>query len=241
MTGVVWHDIECGSYRADLPLWLGLAAQRRGPVLDVGAGTGRVTLPLARAGHEVVALDRDPALLAELRRRADGLPVSTVTADARSFSLDRGSARFALVLVPMQTIQLLGGPDGRGAFLRCAQRHLTPDGVVAIAIAVRFDEFELSDGEPGPLPDIQERDGVVYSSLPTAVRREGAVVVLERRREQVDPRGSRDVTADRIALDVVSVRQLAREGAAAGLRSLGVHAIAPTAEHVGSQVVILGG
>jgi hypothetical protein len=53
-TEVVWHDLECGAYRADLPLWRELAARARfgSPILDVGAGTGRVALDLARAGHE---------------------------------------------------------------------------------------------------------------------------------------------------------------------------------------------
>ena len=52
---VIWHDVECGAYEADLPLWRELASGR---VLDVGAGTGRVALDLARAGHPVTALDR---------------------------------------------------------------------------------------------------------------------------------------------------------------------------------------
>ena len=37
---VVWHDLECGGYDADLPLWRELAADADGPVLDLGAGTG---------------------------------------------------------------------------------------------------------------------------------------------------------------------------------------------------------
>ena len=41
---VVWHDVECGGYDADLTLWQELAREAGGPVLDVGAGTGRVAL-----------------------------------------------------------------------------------------------------------------------------------------------------------------------------------------------------
>ena len=71
-------------YTADLPLWHELAAAAPGPVLDVGAGTGRVALHLARAGLEVTALDIDAELLAELERRAatPGCDVETVVADA---------------------------------------------------------------------------------------------------------------------------------------------------------------
>ena len=106
----IWHDLECGSYAADLPLWRALADRTGGPVLDVGAGTGRVALDLARRGHEVIALDCDEGLLEALGPRAEGLPVRTLAADARDFALD---APVRLCIVPMQTIQLLGGRRGR--------------------------------------------------------------------------------------------------------------------------------
>src|SRR3954454_11683647 len=106
----LWHDLECGDYREDLPLWRSLSARTGGPVLDVGAGTGRVTLDLASRGLAVLALDVEAALLAALVHRAAGLPVETVVDDARSFAVAR---RFSLVVVPMQTLQLLGGPRGR--------------------------------------------------------------------------------------------------------------------------------
>ena len=109
MSTVIWHDLECGSYTEDLPLWRAFADECGGPILEVGAGTGRVALELARGGHEVTALDLDGELLAALEQRGAGLDVRTTRADARAFELDGG---FALCLVPMQTIQLLGGPPG---------------------------------------------------------------------------------------------------------------------------------
>ena len=84
---VVWHDLECGVYAEDLPLWRELAGD--GPVLDLGCGTGRVTLDLAARGIPVVGLDHDPVLLAALSARAEKLPVETVCADARAFDLGR--------------------------------------------------------------------------------------------------------------------------------------------------------
>lgn len=236
---VLWHELECGSYTADLALWRELAARHDGPILDIGAGTGRVTLDLVGRGHEVVALDHDPALLAELGRRAGerALSVPTVCADARAFAV---AARFALCLVPMQTIQLLGGPDGRARFLACARAHLRPGGLLAAAIVEQVECYEEQEGAPGPLPDVLERDGTVYFSQPTAVRRRPEAFVLERRRERVGPRGEREVHADVIRLDRVSAARLTGEGRSAGLRAAGTRWIDATDEHVGGRVVMLG-
>ncbi len=248
MSEVIWHDIECGSYRQDLALWLALADQYAGagaPVLDVGAGTGRVSLALARAGHGVVALDQSRALLAELARRARGLPIETVCADARTFTLP--GRHFPLIAVPMQTLQLLGGNEGQSAFLARARRHLQAGGAIAVAIVAledleEFEEFEEFDGEQAgglPLPDIAELDGCAYFSQPTAVRRQDGSVVLERLREVVDAHGARRSSVDRTRLDLTSPEQLAELAVNAGLRLREVRRIDPTDAHVGSEVVIL--
>lgn len=246
-TAVIWHDVECGSYVEDLPLWRSLAAEYGDPVLDVGAGTGRIALDLAAAGYQVTALDRDPELLNALRSRLGRNPelfretsqtaVRTVVADAREFEL--GEQRFPLVIVPMQTIQLLGGADGRVKFLRCAHRHLTPEGVVAAAISEVLELYEVLDDLAAPLPDIRELDGVVYSSQPIAVRAQDGGFVLERRRETVAPAGERTVEQDLIRLDGLTVRELEREGRAAGFTPAGRASVPATSDYSGSEVVIL--
>jgi SAM-dependent methyltransferase len=244
MSTVVWHDVECGSYVEDLPLWRSLAASYGDPVLDVGAGTGRVALDLAQAGFRVTALDRDPELLAALSGRNFSMEavssrgfVTTVVADARDFDL--GERRFPLVIVPMQTIQLLGGPEGRAAFLRCARQHLVPGGALAVAIAEVLDLYEVVDGMPMPLPDVREVDGIVYSSQPTAVRADRGGFVLERRREIVSLAGDMTVEENVIRLDRLPARAPAREGVAAGFERGGRAHVPPTEDYSGSEVVVL--
>ena len=236
-TEVIWHDIECGGYCEDLPLWRDLAREHGDPILEVGAGTGRVSMDLARCGHAVTALDRDEELLAALADRAAGMTLETVLADARSFTVNR---RFALCLVPMQAIQLLGGVEGRAAFLRCARAHLSPGGVLAAALTDVVDTYEVTAGGPAPLPDVRELDGVIYASRPTAVRRQRDRFVIERVREIIATDGARVVKENRIALQRLGASDLEREGRAAGFRKLSREHIPATADYVGSQVVVLG-
>ena len=247
MSAVVWHDVECGSYVEDLPLWRSLTAEYGEPVLDVGAGTGRVTLDLARFGYRVTALDRDPSLIAALEERLgrnfsrDAVSsqgaVTTAVADARDFDL--GDARFPLVIVPMQTIQLLGGIEGRVQFLECARRHMRPGGALAVAIAEVLDLYEVVDDMAMPLPDMREEDGYVYSSQPLAVRADAAGFVLERRRETVSPSGDRTVEDNVIRLDRLTSRGLEREGEAVGFTRGGRAHVPATEDYSGSEVVIL--
>jgi SAM-dependent methyltransferase len=245
---VIWHDIECSGYSIDLPLWRRLASRHPGSLLEIGAGTGRVALDLAARGHAVVALDRDRALLGELARRAALLErrgnklgqVVTVQADARRFDLCHG---FGLIIVPMQTIQLLDGAGGRAEFLACASRHLQPGGTLAIALTEHFDLYDSdavrSDSLSLPPPDVLEVSGTVYRSQSTAVRLEGESVVLERRRERLGPDRSRLVQRDRLRLDMLSPERLELEARRVGLRPGAPVDIPPTRDHVGSAMVRL--
>ena len=230
---VVWHDVECGGYRADLPLWRELAAAEAGPVLDVGAGTGRVAVGLARAGHDVTALDREPELLYELSRRASGLPVDTVVADASDFSLPR---RFGLVIVPMQTVQLL---PSRTRFLAAAGAHLLPGGLLAAAITGALADFGELEDELLPEPDVGAAAGWRFESQPTAVRALRAATRIERVRRAIAPDGRVTEEDDAIELAHLTVAQLEAEGRAAGFVPEPARQIGATAEHVGAEVVLL--
>ena len=231
---VVWHDIECGGYDADLPLWRELAAAQGGPVLDIGAGTGRVAIDLARAGFAVTALDREPELLAALAARAAGLDVRTVAADAAGFAL---GAAFPLIIVPMQTVQLL--PERTG-FLAAAAAHLAPGGLLAIAITAAIEDFDGRE-EQLPAPDVGRVGAYRFASQPTAVRALPAATRIERVRRTFSPDGAVAQEDDAIELAHVTVGSLEEEGRAAGLAPEPARAIAPTPEHVGSEVVLLRG
>jgi SAM-dependent methyltransferase len=238
---VLWHDVECGGYAEDLALWRGLAEsgtpRGAGPVLDVGAGTGRVSLDLAARGVAVVALDAEEALLSALTERAAGLPVTTAVADARSFDL--GDCRFSLIIVPMQTLQLLGGPEGRAGFLRSARAHLEPGGTVAAALADALESFD-SESDGLPEPDRCEVDGVRYASRPLAVVDEGDRAAIHRLRQVEDAGGAiTGETHDVIRLDRVTAAEVAEEAEAFGFTAESALRIPATDVYVGSTVVVL--
>jgi SAM-dependent methyltransferase len=232
----LWHDLECGPYREDLPLWRELAGEAGGAVLDVGAGTGRVTLDLAAGGVPVTALDSEAPLLEALvhRARGAGLPVETAVADAREFAL--GDRRFSLVLVPMQTLQLLGGRSGRAAFLSRALAHLEPGGLLAAAVADALDCFDEEHDMPPP-PAARDVAGVRYASQLRAVGEEGGQAAIHRRREIVgDHYEARDVV---VRLDRISADEVAAEASELGYHTEPHRFVAQTDEYLGATVVVL--
>jgi SAM-dependent methyltransferase len=232
---VIWHDIECGNYDADVSLWLELAKDAPEGIVDVGAGTGRIALRLAHAGHAVTALDIDPELLAALEERAaaQSVQVATLAADATAFELPQP---VSLIAVPMQTIQLLPERDG---FFAAARRALVPGGRVAVAIATDLDSY---DGTPPlPIPDFGDHEGSTYISQPVAIRVHEDYVEIERIRQIVSPRGERTSAGDLIRLAVVTPGELAEEAAAHGLEAEELLHIPETPEHVASQVVVFRG
>jgi SAM-dependent methyltransferase len=225
---VIWHDLECGAYSADLPHWHALSRRHPGVVLDIGAGTGRVALSLAAGGQAVIALERDAVLASELARRAEGLSVEVLCADACRFTL---AAPLRLAIVPMQTIHLL---HDRPAFLRCARQALLPSGVLAVALLGEGAEpFELELD-----PDAVEVGAVRYESTPTALRRQNGVVLLERRRTRF-ANGSAQSAIDLTSLAELDRETLCAEAAAVGFKAGERRLIAPTHEHAGSEIVCL--
>lgn len=234
---VVWHDLECGAYTADLETWRELAEARAGQVLDLGCGTGRVALALAGAGHGVTGLDLDSALVAELERRRGQLPLAALSGDATSFEL---AERFAVVLAPMQLIQLLDGPTARERCLCRVARHLRPGGLFAAAIVDGAPPVAMPDETwAPPLPDAREAGGWVYSSLPLETHVDETTIVVRRLRQVVSPTGELSEEVEETVLRRLSAERLVREGSAVGLSPAGRRQIPATDAHVGSTVVLL--
>lgn len=233
---IVWHDVENGGYDADLPIWRELAHEAHGPVLDLGAGTGRVAVDLAEAGHDVTALDSDAALLDELARRAGerGLRIECVRADARRLGQ---SGPFGLVIAPMQFVQILGGPSARAGLLAGAAVCLHPGGIFAAAIS-NLDEAVAAEDAAPPLPDVGERGGWIYSSLPLDVRPEPGGVAVEWLRQKVSPAGTLTEERHTEMLDSLDPGLLEREAAAAGLKPESRHEVSQTEAYIGSTVVV---
>jgi SAM-dependent methyltransferase len=120
-------------YREDLPFWSGLAKQEGDPILELGCGTGRVTLPLARAGYTVFGLDHDPGMLALLRRQLADEPkplVHLIQGDMTNFSFD---TRFPVIICPCNTFSTLDS-SARQATLINITHHLTQGGIFAFSV-----------------------------------------------------------------------------------------------------------
>ena len=108
---------------SDLAFYAEVAARTGGAVLELGCGTGRLTVPL-----HAVGLDRDAAMLAVARQRGAR---RLVRADMRRFAL---GCRFGMVAIPYNSLQLLPTDEDRVACLRRAASHLRLGGVVALEV-----------------------------------------------------------------------------------------------------------
>ncbi len=131
------YDYEYRRRRADVTFYRELAREHPGPILELGAGSGRVTVALARDGHDVVAIDQSPAMLARLRSRVEALPPATkarvkiVPGDLRSLAVP---GTVGLVLAAVNTLEHLYTRGEVAACFACVDKQLSPGGTFAFDV-----------------------------------------------------------------------------------------------------------
>lgn len=141
------YDLQYAAYRDDIPFYTRLAHDQGGSVLELGAGTGRVTEALLAAGHEVVAVDASAAMLARAATRLAGREgVELVEADMRSVRLGR---HFDLVIAPFNTLMHAYTLDDQDRTMEVVAAHLDNAGVFAFDLYVpRFGPLCVVRREP---------------------------------------------------------------------------------------------
>jgi SAM-dependent methyltransferase len=138
--------------RDDAGFWQAMvAAAGAGPILELGCGTGRVLLPLARAGFEITGLDLSPQMLERCRAKLEAEPpevrerVRLLAADMTSFDAGR---RFAAILSPFAGFQQLLTVEQQLACLDHCRSHLLPHGRLVLDVP-----------NPDPAPPSFAQDG----------------------------------------------------------------------------------
>jgi SAM-dependent methyltransferase len=154
----------------DAAFYVDLAKESRGPVLEVGCGTGRVLLATAREGIEIHGLDNSAPMLAVLKEKisresaAVQKNISLHAGDMRDFRLNR---KFALVTIPFRPMQHMFTVTDQVAALMSAAAHVAEGGMLALDVFYpRFDRLPLGIGE-----EILEAEWSPASAPDTVIRR----------------------------------------------------------------------
>ncbi len=130
------YDFSYEDFTEDVSFYENLAQSVEGPLLELGVGSGRVAMPLAQAGYEVVGIDTSASMLAQARRRLKqaGKVKGSLTVqagDMTSFDLKRS---FGMVFIAANTFQHLLTLEEQLACLRRAREHMEPDGVFSLSV-----------------------------------------------------------------------------------------------------------
>lgn len=133
----LYDDVTPASFRGDAEWYCRKAKESGGPVLELGAGTGRISLAIAEAGVRIHALDTDLGMLAVLQRKLADRPsevldrVTIIQGDMRTFEL---AQRFPLIIAPFRAFLHNITEDDQLACLRRVRAHLRPAGEFAFNV-----------------------------------------------------------------------------------------------------------
>lgn len=118
------------TYSADLDFYLRLANNTEGEILDIGCGTGRVLLPLLKAGHRVTGLDLSCHMLdiAKQKLAFENFTAPLILGDMKDFNLKQ---RFGLIIIPYFAMIYIYSNEDRLRVLNSCHRHLVPGGHIA--------------------------------------------------------------------------------------------------------------
>jgi len=146
-----YYDLDLLDDPGDLAMYLALAARSDGRILELAAGSGRICVPLAAAGHQVTAVDNDPAMLdrarAAVARAAFAGRGGTLTLIERDLTTLHLGERFGLVIVALNSLLLLGGRAAQARALEVMRAHLAPQGRAVIDVWLPTpDDLALYDG-----------------------------------------------------------------------------------------------
>jgi SAM-dependent methyltransferase len=151
--------------RPDVTFFVEAAKESGGPVLEVGCGTGRVLIPTARAGIEIMGLDMSLYMLEVCQKRLSQEPEEVQArtqlnqADMRNFELEQS---FQLVTIPFRPFQHLTTVDDQLSCLGCIHRHLAEGGRLIFDIFNPSLEALTSENvgkEVGEEPEFTTPDG----------------------------------------------------------------------------------
>jgi SAM-dependent methyltransferase len=132
------YDLDLQDDPGDLDLYLALADRAEGRVLELAAGSGRIAIPLAAAGHPMTAVDIDPAMLerAHARATAAAIPdgrLELVQADLLELRLP-DTGRYAMAFIALNSIMLLASREEQRRALQVLAAHLAPGGLAAVDV-----------------------------------------------------------------------------------------------------------
>lgn len=188
-----WQRLELGDFSDDIATWISIARGFSGPVLELGAGAGRVTFPLIEAGCSVIALEPRQGLARYLDSHARSRDISLRVERSPMESVEQFEPSPGLVIAPMQVVQYLAPGDLWRALARLCRLWDPPP---SVAISFLQDDLVMEGVSiPDEVPVMRERDQWVYASRIVRVECDQSRVVLERIRETVDPQGQ--VSVDR--------------------------------------------